>query len=293
MFGYVKAFKGYMRMFEYDIYKAVYCGLCKDMGRRYGFFTRFTLSYDLAFLTLVDMSLNNKKLKAEKQRCIAHPFKKTLCGCHSADYEYSSSAAVILTYHKLKDDMYDKGLKNKIAAICLMPFFRTAYKKAAGCYPKLAASIEKDMKMQRYNEKNHDKINFDKACEPTAKMMSAVFSELTEDKNKKNHLKRFGYFLGRFVYITDAADDLEDDIKNGNYNPLMIVMDNDFENIQKAYDFADMSINLSLGELAESYVKLDFGLYRDILDNIIYLGLRNAYENCKRKDNKNEKQKCV
>ena len=39
MFGYVRPFKPYMRMFEYDIYKAVYCGLCKDMGRRYGFVT--------------------------------------------------------------------------------------------------------------------------------------------------------------------------------------------------------------------------------------------------------------
>lgn len=52
MFGYVRPFKPYMRMFEYDIYKAVYCGLCKDMGRRYGFVTRFTLSYDFAFLSL-------------------------------------------------------------------------------------------------------------------------------------------------------------------------------------------------------------------------------------------------
>ena len=71
MFGYVRPFKPYMRMFEYDIYKAVYCGLCKDMGRRYGFVTRFTLSYDFAFLSLMDLSVRGVKLDAEKQRCIA------------------------------------------------------------------------------------------------------------------------------------------------------------------------------------------------------------------------------
>ena len=79
MFGYVRPFKPYMRMFEYDIYKAVYCGLCKDMGRRYGFVTRFTLSYDFAFLSLMDLSVRGVKLDAEKQRCIAHPLKKTMC----------------------------------------------------------------------------------------------------------------------------------------------------------------------------------------------------------------------
>ena len=104
MFGYVRPFKPYMRMFEYDIYKAVYCGLCKDMGRRYGFVTRFTLSYDFAFLSLMDLSVRGVKLDAEKQRCIAHPFKKTMCAKCTCNLKYTSSAAVILTYHKLRDD---------------------------------------------------------------------------------------------------------------------------------------------------------------------------------------------
>ena len=34
------------------------------------------------------------------------------------------------------------------------------------------------------------------------------------------YLRKFGFFLGKFIYIMDAYDDLEKDLKNGSYNPL-------------------------------------------------------------------------
>lgn len=129
MFGYVRPFKPYMRMFEYDIYKAVYCGLCKDMGRRYGFVTRFTLSYDFAFLSLMDLSVRGVKLDAEKQRCIAHPLKKTMCAKCTCDLKYTSSAAVILTYHKLRDDIADKGLKASLPHLRFCLFSKSPIRK--------------------------------------------------------------------------------------------------------------------------------------------------------------------
>ena len=36
MFGYIRPYKPYMRHYEYEIYRSYYCGLCKDMGKRYG-----------------------------------------------------------------------------------------------------------------------------------------------------------------------------------------------------------------------------------------------------------------
>ena len=37
-------------------------------------------------------------------------------------------------------------------------------------------------------------------------------------------------------------------------------------------------MNFTLGELAEAYVKLDIQMYKPIIDNIIYLGLKNVFE---------------
>lgn len=283
MFGYVRAFKPYMRMFEYDIYKAVYCGLCKDMSRRCGFFTRFTLSYDLTLLALMDFSVRDVKLNAERQRCIAHPLKKNMCACCSNDFSYSSYSAVILTYHKLKDDIADNGIKGKLAAAALMPFFKSPYRKAKAHLPELSEKVEKAMALQRKIE-TEKSCGIDMACEPTAQMMTAVFGGLTENGEKRELLERFGYLLGRYIYITDALDDLKDDYRKGSFNPLFSVcrIDRGQKEIPKAqleeiYSFADDSVNFTLGSLADTYVKLDLKRYRDILDNIIYLGLKNVY----------------
>lgn len=281
MFGYIRAFKPYMRVCEYDTYNAVYCGLCKEIGRKFGFAPRFSLSFDFTFLALMDMSVNKVKMCAEKQRCFAHPLKKRFCVSCSNGLEYSASAAMLLVYHKLKDDLQDKDLKSKIRAMLLIPFFRKPYKKAGIKYQELANNIEKQMLSQRKIE--HEKCaNIDKACEPTALIMQEIFGALSDGADKKN-LMRFGYLLGRFIYICDCFDDVREDYKKGNYNPLLLIFeinendgvipDEQFKHIK---DYVSDSINFTLGELAETYVKLNIEMYKPIIDNVIYLGLKNV-----------------
>lgn len=283
MFGYIRAFKPYMRVCEYDTYSAVYCGLCKEIGRKFGFVPRFSLSYDFTFLALVDMSVNEVKMCAERQRCFAHPLKKRFCVCCSVGLEYSASAAMLLIYHKLKDDLHDKDIKSKIRALVLLPFFKGPYKKSRIKYYELANNIEKQMILQREIEK--DKCaNIDMACEPTAVIMQEIFGLLNGGRNKKD-LMRFGYLLGRFIYICDAFDDVREDYKKGNYNPLLIrfemnsnhgeIKDQHFEEIKQ---YVADSINFTLGELAETYVKLNIEMYKPIIDNVIYLGLKNVFD---------------
>ena len=57
MFGYIKADKPEMKIKEFEIYKAVYCSLCKELGKSYGLLARLTLSYDFTFLALLNMAL--------------------------------------------------------------------------------------------------------------------------------------------------------------------------------------------------------------------------------------------
>lgn len=73
MFGYIKPFKGMLRVCEYETYKAVYCGLCKQLGREYGPFARLTLSYDFTFLALLDLSLSGEHLAFAPGRCMLNP----------------------------------------------------------------------------------------------------------------------------------------------------------------------------------------------------------------------------
>lgn len=278
MFGYVRAFKPYMRVCEFDTYKSVYCGLCKYMGKHYGFVYRFSLSYDFTFLALLSMSVNESDIIVNKERCIAHPLKKNYCAKCISGLEYPSAAAVISVYHKLRDDRTDKGFKRKFIAVCLLPFLKHGYKKAKKKHSELALKIEECMVMQNDLEKNRTK-SIDAACEPTAVIMQEIAREISDNDAKRKILERFGYLLGRYIYICDALDDVESDYKKGNYNALLLQREvNGMNDEDRKYfqSVATDSINFTLGELANSYVELNLSRYKPILDNIVYLGLGNT-----------------
>ena len=281
MFGYVRAFKPQMKVCEYDTYKSVYCGLCKKMGREFGFVSRMTLSYDFTFLALMNMALNDFEICHKNERCIAHPLKKSYCLKSSDALEYPSFAAVILIYHKLKDDYADKGFKGKTLAFVTLPFLKKGYKKAKNKYPDLAGKIEFYMSEQKKTEQKNT-ASIDEACEASSQMMAQIASYLSEDENQKQVLSRFGYFIGRYVYLCDALDDLKKDCRKGNFNPLKNhfsfdkkeLSDEDFD---KARKYALDSLNLTMAELAESYVRLEQKHFKPINDNIVYLGMKNTF----------------
>lgn len=278
MFGYVRPFRPYLRVCENEGYKSIYCGLCKSIGRSFGLVPRFTLSYDLTFLAIMDMSVNEVTLTAKPKRCIAHPFKKRSCADCSASTDYAAYVSILLVYHKLMDDLSDKGIKSKLRATLLLPFFDEPYKKAAAKYPKLAAGLERLMREQRKLEE-HRTDNIDAACEPTARMMRLVFSEIAEDKAGRKLLGRFGYFLGKYIYLTDALDDLKKDAAAGAYNPLLgrkhRLTDGEYDKIAADTQFL---VNMVLGQLAEAYDKLGLKMYSGITDNIVYLGLPDVFK---------------
>lgn len=297
VFGYVRAFKPQMRICEYDTYKSVYCGLCKQMGKEFGFISRFTLSYDFTFLAIMNMSLGDYCITHKSERCIAHPLKKSMCLKSHDALEYPSYAAIILIYHKLRDDYADRGIKGRVAAFFTLPFLKKGYKKASAKYPELAIAIEMQMKDQKILEQSQE-ISIDKACHPSAVMMEETAKLMSDNPDEKRVLGRFGYFLGRYVYLCDALDDLYDDYEKKNYNPVLLkfgfkkdkngLSDEQYEQAAK---YVNESINLTLAEIANSYVLLDQKRFQEINNNIIYIGLKNTFSLIyNRKFNKKEKR---
>lgn len=281
MFGYVKPFKPQMKFCEYDVYRAVYCGLCKEMGKGYGLFYRFTLSYDFAFLGLFHLSLSDKSGRIEPQRCMAHPFKKNPCLVCGSGLGYTAAVAAITVYHKLRDDFADKGLKKKIAAALLLPFLKRGYKKASEEYPALASEISENMKRQAELERAAEK-SIDRAAEPTAAMTAAISANMPDVRAEREDMYRFGYLLGRYIYITDAADDIEDDRNKGNYNPFLAGRNSP----EEVRTLTSDSVNFTLGELSDVYTRLNTVKFRPILDNIIYLGLKHSFNTAVKKEKK-------
>ncbi len=290
MFGYVRPFKPEMKVCEYELYEAVYCGVCRAVRRRYGAGAAAALSYDLAFLALMGIGVRGGAAGMVKKRCPLHPLtgRNCACGTEGGDdaaeksLDYAADCHVILSFHKLTDDLADGGLLKKLRAAVLLPavymmYYRKAKKRRRG----IAAAVSRAMKRQRAAEKSGSR-SVDRLSEPTASAMRAIFSELGDyDPDGRELLGQLGYMLGRYIYICDALDDLADDARHGDANPFLPRGKNvkvDSELRGRAERKARIAAELTLGEMAEVYRSVPLNSMSAVTDNIIYLGLRQRFE---------------
>lgn len=278
MFGYIKPFKPELKLSEYDIYKGAYCGLCKQLGISYGPFARMTLSYDFTFLAMLQMAMSEEKFEFSKQRCAVNPLKKTFCFHASDGLDFSAGVAMILFFYKIKDNLQDDHGLKKIPSYLLYPFASYAYKRAVLNYANVDTIVSSTMSLQKKLEDDGCK-SVDKACEPTALSLGRIFELLSEDTAQKRVLYRLGYLMGRFIYMCDALDDIEDDIKNKSYNPFILnyqLNANDTEKILAIEGEAIPSLNLTIAEIGATFELLTLEKYQPILENVIFLGLKAA-----------------
>lgn len=269
MFGYIRISKGELKVKEYEFYKAVYCTLCKTMGKEYTIFSRFTLSYDFTFLALLNLAMQDGCDMVERKHCVFNPLKKCIYCKDNKDIKTPSAAAMILTYYKILDNISDeKGFK-KFGYRLIKPIFKSSYKKAAKNYPEIDEIAREYITAQNKAEENVD-CSLDAAADPTAVALSKLFAILSDDNSQKRVLERLGYCMGRYIYLIDAYCDLEEDIKKKSFNPL--------KTREEPKKLITQQLYFSINEACRAFELLELKKYKNILGNILYLGLEETFE---------------
>ncbi len=263
MFGYVNVYKDELKIKHYDSYKAYYCGLCKRIGKNHNQLSRLSLNYDFTFLALLLDSLNDKPHSFSTEGCIKKIGKKKVISS-AEGLDFAADMNVVFSYYKLKDDISDShSIKARLA---ILPFKRRA-KKIIAKYPDLCKEISDClMRLDFLEETGCDICN--KVAHEFGSVMRAMFSHYDES------LSSFGFELGRLIYLMDAYDDIEKDYKEKNYNPAVLQYGYKGEFNEEISNFISDSLYFTLSELGECYKQLDIKKNKEILDNIIYLGLR-------------------
>lgn len=267
MFGYVTPYEPELRVKEQRLYKSVYCGLCKSMGKRVCSESRMTLSYDMVFLALLRFLLVEERLEFEKGRCAASPFKKKVFISSNPTLEYCGAAGALLAYHNVRDDVNDKKGSKKLFAKLLLSSFKRMKKKAA--LPELDKVIS--LKLDELNA-------LEKTADATPDMLGSKFGELLSEvfsyeiEGSNNLIAReIGYHIGKWIYVLDAADDYEKDKKRGEFNPIDEFVP---ERIESA-------LNLELEAVSRAFELItpyDEGIM-SIVSNILYLGMPHKAKN--------------
>lgn len=271
MFGYVRAQKGSLSKEHAELYEAAYCGLCHAMGARYGFLSRFTLNYDFVFLAM--LLAPTEHTKPCKMRCPAHPFKKKKdCLCFGG-LETAADESMILTWHKLQDDLLDGAGWKTVPVRIAAWFMRRPYRKAAGLHPEFDRNVKDCLAaLHRLESENSDSI--DRTADSFARILSAA-APRSEDDAKNRILSQLLYHIGRWIYLTDAWDDLEKDRIQGNYNPLAVRFSGGTEECPEELR-TTMTHSLRLAIAA--FQLTDFGLFHAVIENILYSGLPTVQE---------------
>lgn len=266
MFGYIKTHRPELKIKEDEAYKGIYCSLCKELGKRYGIVSRMFLSFDSSFLALAHIALSEEKICFTQKRCPFNPAKKcNFCTERRKEIQFAADISVLLLYHKIRDNIRDSTFFKALLFRILLVFITGSYKKAKKLCPYGADMVEEYIQMQNdVEERNSPSV--DEAAEPTALLLKRLYSLDANDADEKIIREQIGYYLGRWVYMIDAFDDIRKDEKNNNYNPFILSGYNDPEKIKG-------DLLMTAGEIAKAYELLDVKCFGTILENIIYDGL--------------------
>jgi hypothetical protein len=281
LFGYVKPQKSELLVRELEEYNGIYCSLCKSLGKQYGLAARLALNYDCTFYALVLISAGSKPSPGfQRGKCVVNPLKQCVfCSEEEQQFHQASALTMILLYHKLMDDIRDSKAVKKLRSILVLPFVKHAYHKAVSDYPRFGEIIAEAMKTQCEIEKSEPR-NLDCCAEPTAHMMERIMEISSGEppaSSRSRILNRFGYYLGRWIYFIDAADDLEDDIKTGAFNPLISRFHlngaSKEEELRSAKSYANDVLNQTLSQLGAALNLLEMNSMGPIVRNVVILGL--------------------
>lgn len=260
MFGYVTICREHLSEEGFNTFKAYYCGLCREIGKSCSQSARLGLSYDITFLAIMLSSLSDGG-ETNTRRCFMKMGKPHLCVENDRAVSYAADMGVLLSYLKLLDDWKDE---KSIKALMEMQLFRSAVKKAKSRYPKIYDQIRDCLNKLSVLEKEKCG-SVDETADCFAKILEILFTpDFVTDEAQRRSLAWLGYNIGRWIYIIDAYNDLEKDIKQGSYNPFIYGSEKD--NISE-------SLTFTLENAASAYNLLAIKRNREVIENILYTAL--------------------
>lgn len=261
MFGYITVNREELKVKEVRVYQSYYCGLCHALHMRHGRMGQMTLTYDMTFLVILLNGLYDQDMQERTGRCLMHPVKQ-----HQMRWnEWSSYAAdmnVLLAYYNLQDDWKDdKKLSRYAAARTLAGQCR----KIENDYPRQGQAVRDYMQALGECERMKPD-NIEMAACLTGSMLAEIF--VRDEDEWAADLRQMGFFLGKFIYLMDAYEDIEKDMKTGSYNPLVMIRNQD------EFDSACQNIlMMQMAECCRAFERLPVVDDVGILRNILYSGV--------------------
>ncbi len=266
MFGYLIPYKDELKVKELSLWQAAYCGVCHAIGEKNGQLPRLALQNDMASLAVMLIDLSGESFSARKRVCPTHVINRKPAVNINTSLIYCADVTTLMTHHKLSDMWHDeKKLYAPPAKLAIKHGFRKAKKRN----PELAKTLSDTMD-KFYEVEAQKDVYYDVPAALSGDMMHAVAMGAPNiGDNEKKALSELMRNLGIWIYLADAMEDLDDDIKKGTFNPFLRDGAPSAELINSAKEV--MTFALSRSMLAFELLPLDKS--KGIMDNIIRFSL--------------------
>ena len=267
MFGYVRPNREELKVREQRDYDALYCGLCQALGTRHGFWARMFLNYDFTFLAML-LDRETGRTRPVRRRCPARLWcRKKDCLCLDGG-SAAADAGTVLSYWKLRDTVADGRFWERQLARLLSLLFRPAYRRAAALRQEYDRTVRECLEELQALERERS-ASLDRTADTFARILRSA-APPSGEADRDRAMEQLLYHLGRWIYLVDAWDDLEEDGRTGAYNPVSARFPD-----RSAEDAAYLRTTLrhSLNLARSAYALLEPGRWQGVLENILYLGL--------------------
>ncbi len=270
MFGYVRPDVPELKIKDFERYRACYCGLCHELGDRYGMAARLTLNYDFVFLAML---LWHEEEPSDYclRRCAPSPLRKKCVCCTSRAITVCAGYSVILAYWKLCDSVMDNGLIKALPDRLARLMLERDYRRAAERYAEFDKNVREKLGELAELERSGEK-SLDRSADKFASLLAST-ADAEEDATLRRILREILYHVGRIIYIVDAYDDLEEDFKALRYNPIAVRFSLSGAMTEEVRGLVRGTLDASTGKIWSAYELLPRNYWSDITDNIVYRGL--------------------
>ncbi|MBQ8813235.1 MAG: hypothetical protein IJZ85_01885 [Lachnospiraceae bacterium] len=261
MFGYVTVNKPEMKVKDFERYHAFYCGLCHELKRLYGPAGQATLTYDMTFLVILLTGLYEPETEMGTCRCVVHPVGKHPIAVNKYS-TYCAEMNLLLAYYNCLDKWNDE---RQLGGLLASKVIQCKCRSVENRYPRQAQAIKTSLERLAEIEKGRE-ASIDEAARCTGELLAEIF--VCHEDMWAERIRKMGFYLGKFIYLCDAWEDVDKDAEKGLYNP--------FSSLRGRDDFDESCLAVlksMMAECALQFEALPIVEEVDILRNILYSGV--------------------
>ena len=186
-----------------------------------------------------------------------------------AAMDYAADLSVLLSYWKLRDARQDGKRFTGGAGLLL---YRRAYRSAAKRQPECDRVFSERLSALHALEQARC-ASLDRPADAFASLLRACAGFVPEGSRRRT-LELLLYHVGRYLYLTDALEDLPKDLRRNGYNPLRWRYELQDGRLSEADRKALLeTIDASIALAASALELLPITQNSELLHNIIYDGL--------------------